>query len=335
MMYYSGNEAQSYNPILQMTVGSRGGGKTYDWKGRALVRFLKDGSQFVWVRRYRTELDEMLANDGFLKDIRSDERFKDAELKTDSKFCYVNGKIAGEFIALSQAQKYKSRSFANTWLVVFDEFIISTKNTKLHYIGKSEPELFEDLLNTIFRMRPIRAVLLANSITFNNPYFLHYDVRPFNGRFYWQKSRRVLVEMWNGKEYREAVDRSDIATLTRGTRYSAYALDNEFYLDNDTFVEKRTNAARFLCGVHTASGNIGFWYDSKAGKVYTSFAIDKSAKHRIYTFEKDDHTIDTTFLRTYRDTQLATVCEAWQYGLLRFDDTRVKSQAYEVLAYIL
>ncbi len=335
MIYYSSNEAQSYNPILQMTVGSRGGGKTYDWKGRPLVRFLKDGSQFVWVRRYRTELDEMLANDGFLKDIRNDERFKDVELKTDSKFCYVNGKIAGEFIALSQAQKYKSRSFANTWLVVFDEFIISTKNTKLHYIGKSEPELFEDLLNTIFRMRPIRAVLLANSITFNNPYFLHYDVRPFNGRFYWQKSRRVLVEMWNGKEYREAVDRSDIATLTRDTRYSAYALDNEFYLDNDTFVEKRTNAARFLCGVHTANGNIGFWFDSKAGKVYTSFAIDKSAKHRIYTFEKDDHTIDTTFLRTYRDTQLATVCEAWQYGLLRFDDTRVKSQAYEVLAYIL
>lgn len=335
MMFYSGNEAQSYNPILQMTVGSRGGGKTYDWKGRPLVRFLKDGSQFVWVRRYRTELDEMLANDGFLKDIRNDERFKDVELKTDNKFCYVNGKIAGEFIALSQAQKYKSRSFANTWLVVFDEFIISTKNTKLHYIGKSEPELFEDLLNTVLRMRPIRAVLLANSITFNNPYFLHYDVRPFKGRFYWQKSRRVLVEMWNGKEYREAVDRSDIATLTRGTRYSAYALDNEFYLDNDTFVEKRTNAARFLCGVHTANGNIGFWYDSKAGKVYTSFAIDKSAKHRIYTFEKDDHTIDTTFLRTYRDTQLATVCEAWQYGLLRFDDTRVKSQAYEVLAYIL
>lgn len=334
-MYYSSNEGQSYNPILHMAIGVRGGGKTYNWKGKAILRFLKDGSQFVWARRYRTELDEMLANDGFLKDIRGDERFKDVELKTDSKFCYVNGKIAGEFIALSQAQKYKSRSFADTWLVVFDEFIISKKNNMLHYLGQNEPELFEDLLNTIFRLRPVRAVCIANSITFNNPYFLHYNIRPFQGRFYWQKARRVLVEMWNGEEYHEAADKSDIATLTRGTRYASYALDNEFYLDTNTFVERRTSGARFLCGVHTANSDIGFWYDRQVGKVYTSFAIDKSARHKIYTFEKDDHTIDTTFLKSYRDTQLATVCEAWKYGLLRFDDTRVKAQAYEVLAYIL
>lgn len=334
-MYYSSNEAQSYNPILQLTIGVRGGGKTYDWKKRCFKRFLKDGKQFVWVRRYRTELDEALANNGFLRDIATDSEFEGVELKTDGKFCYINNKIAGEFIALSQAQKYKSRSFADTWVVVFDEFIISTKNTRLSYIGQSEPELFEDLLNTIFRMRPVRAVCIANAITFNNPYFIHYDVRPFKSRFYWQRARRVLVEMWNGEEYNEAVEQSDIAVLTRGTRYADYALNNKFLLDTDTFIEKRTPNARFLCGVHTATSNIGFWYDSKVGKVYTSFAIDKNARHKIYALEKDDHSIDTTFLKYYKETQLATVCEAWKYGLLRFDDTRVKAQAYDVLAYIL
>ena len=335
-MYYSLDDALTYNPILLMAISARGGGKSWSGKDKVFTRFLRTGEQFVWVRRYKTELEEALLNGGFTRDIAQDEKYKDVEIKTDSKFCYINGKIAGEFIALSQAAKYKSRSFANTWCVVFDEFIIDTnKNTRMHYIGKNEPELLEDLLNTVFRMRPVRCICLANAITFNNPYFIHYNIRPFKQRFYWDKRRRVLVEMWNGAEYNEADNKSDIATLTSGTRYGDYALNNKFLLDTDTFIEKRTPSAKFMCGVHTASGDIGFWRDSHTGIIYTSFAVDSGCAYRMFTLERDDHNLNTTFLHTFTNTPLVTVAEAWRYGLLRFDDTRVKSRAFDVLAYLV
>lgn len=335
-MYYTADKALSYKPILTMTCGARGYGKTYHWKARSIARYLKTGETFIWVRRYATELQMAVENDGFLKDIRDDERFKDHDLKSDSKFVYVDGKIAGEFIALSGAQKYKSRSFANTWVVVFDEFLIDTETHKnMHYLSTREPELLEDLLNTVFRMRPVLCVCLANAVTFNNPYFMHYNVRPFTSDFSWDKKRRVLVEIREDAEYTEAVNKSDIATLTRGTSYGDYALNNKFLLDNNSFVEKRSTTAHFLCGVHMSSGDVGFWYDSNTGLVYTSFAVDKGRPYLMYTLEKDNHDVDYIFLSSALDTPLGAVVDAWKLGLLRFDDTRVKARAFNVLAYFI
>ena len=42
-----------------MLIGNRGGGKTYGFKTWAIDDYLKTGKQFVWLRRYGTEVDEM------------------------------------------------------------------------------------------------------------------------------------------------------------------------------------------------------------------------------------------------------------------------------------
>lgn len=335
-MYYTADKALSYNPIMIMTCGARGYGKTYDWKVRPCLRFLKTGERFVWVRRYDSELQMAIDGDGFLKDIRDDPRLKGHELKSDSKFVYIDGKIAGEFIALSGATKYKSRSFANTWVVIFDEFIIDNSTYKnVRYLSQKEPELLVDLLNTIFRMRPVLCVCLANAVTFNNPYFMYYDIRPFTSDFYFDRKRRILVEIREDAEYTAAVNQSDIATLTRGTAYGDYAMNNKFLLDTNAFVEKRTASAHFLCGVHVSQGDVGFWYDTNTGLVYTSFAVDRGRPYLMFTLEKDNHDVNFLFLSSALNTPLATVIEAWKFGLLRFDDTRVKARAFGVLAYFI
>lgn len=334
--YYDGGRALSYNAILTFTVSVRGNGKTYFWKGFCLDRFIKNGETFVWVRRYADELDEAVSNDGFLKDIRSDARYKGHELKSDGKFVYVDGNVAGEFVALTRSQKYKSRSFADVGTVVFDEFILDTStNRRQHYISQREPELFVDLLNTIFRSRPVRAICLANAISFNNPYFIYYGVKPTQNRFTWQKARRLLVELYTPDDFIEEASKTDIGLLTNGTNYGAYALHNKFLLDSDTFIEKRSKNAHFICGVHTSTGDIGFWYDRREGLVYTSFQTDSGRPYLMYTLERDDHTTNMLFIKNALNTPLSVVVDAWKYGLLRFDDTRVKARAFGVLAYFV
>ena len=55
-MYYNIDSALSYNALFTMIMGGRGIGKTYSAKKRAIKNFLAKGEQFVYLRRYKTEL---------------------------------------------------------------------------------------------------------------------------------------------------------------------------------------------------------------------------------------------------------------------------------------
>ena len=57
-MYYSFDKLFSINGwLIAMIIGGRGVGKTFNAKVAVLKRFLKTGEQFIFLRRYKTELD--------------------------------------------------------------------------------------------------------------------------------------------------------------------------------------------------------------------------------------------------------------------------------------
>lgn len=56
-IYYSVDRVVSYNALLNLIIGERGVGKTYGFKTYAVKRFLNKGKQFVYMRRYETDLD--------------------------------------------------------------------------------------------------------------------------------------------------------------------------------------------------------------------------------------------------------------------------------------
>lgn len=328
-MWYNANKVLTYNPIMIMTLSARGGGKTYHWKCRVMRRFLKTGKQFVWVRRFKSELLEITKDNSFVSDIIDNELIKH-ELSISGDYVKIDGKIAGYFVALSQAVKFKSRAFPQVETVVFDEFIIPKNGS--HYLDRSkEPELFIDLLSTIFRHRNVRAVLLANAISFNNPYFTYYKIKPIEGGIYFDKNRRIAVEMWDDEDFNKAANQTDISILSNGTKYHDFAFANKFYLDNNDFIEKRPNNTQFLCAVHYGGDFIGFWADAEYRKVYTSYAIDKQARYKIYSLDADDHTPDTIYTPSGRNTHLEIVSFAWRAGLLRFDGQRIKGQALNIV----
>lgn len=58
-MYYNYDKLFSYNDALILfVIGERGVGKSFGAKRHVLNRYLKTGEQFIYIRRYKTELDK-------------------------------------------------------------------------------------------------------------------------------------------------------------------------------------------------------------------------------------------------------------------------------------
>ena len=77
--YYSFDKLFSYNFLLAFVITERGLGKTFGAKVAMLKKFIKNGEQFIYIRRYKTELDSALAT--FWSDIQSKGYFDCLELK--------------------------------------------------------------------------------------------------------------------------------------------------------------------------------------------------------------------------------------------------------------
>ena len=59
MAWYNFDRINSYNAFFHFILTNRGYGKSYGAKKRCIDRFLKYGEQFVYVRRYKTELKKI------------------------------------------------------------------------------------------------------------------------------------------------------------------------------------------------------------------------------------------------------------------------------------
>ena len=216
-MWYDKQALLSHNKILNMVLSNRGGGKTFNMTRWGIDDFKKTKRQCVWVRRYQTEIDEMLNNDKFFDAVR--EYYPGDEFSIQANLGLVNGEVAFYFIALSKSRQLKSNNYPHVNKIVFDEFIID--KGKVTYL-KNEVEVFLDLYETVARTRDnVRAVLLANAITVNNPYFLYWDIRVDPDKRFTVKGQ-VCVELFTDDEFIRKKKASRFGQLVAGTRYGAY-----------------------------------------------------------------------------------------------------------------
>lgn len=119
--YYNVDLTLSRNRLFNFVVGMRGVGKTYSSKRRAIKNYLQKGKQFVYLRRYDTELKKSEMSK-FFDDIYHE--FPDTAFKVGDGAFFINNKVAGWYIPLSKSQLFKSVPFPNVSLIIFDEFII-------------------------------------------------------------------------------------------------------------------------------------------------------------------------------------------------------------------
>ena len=153
--YYTLQRVLSFNALINFIIGERGCGKSYSAKKHVINRFIKKGEEFVYLRRYKTELKSSVPK--FFDDIISNNEFPEAKFKVKNNIFYINDKIAGYALPLSTANILKSTSFSKVKTIVFDEFIID--KGCYHYL-QNEVEQFLDIIETVGRLREIKVFLL-------------------------------------------------------------------------------------------------------------------------------------------------------------------------------
>lgn len=125
-MYYSYNRILSFNAFLNFLIGERGVGKTYGAVKFVTKEFIKKGHQFVYLRRYKSDLKQSIPT--LFTSLITNNEFPDYVLTSKGSNLYINEKIAGYGFTLSTAQDLKSANFDKVKYIIFDEFIIEERN---------------------------------------------------------------------------------------------------------------------------------------------------------------------------------------------------------------
>lgn len=333
-IWYDKTNLLSYNALLNFVIGNRGGGKTYCYKKWCIDDFIKNKNQFVWVRRFMTELQNPKdSRQGvlktFLKDIKH--HYPNNKIEIKGMNLYIDDEIGGYFIPLSLSENYKSNAYPEVTKIIYDEFLVSNKSRYL----KNECQILLDLIETVQRHRNnVRCICVANAITFANPYFMYFNITPFKNEFLHLKDRSIVVQMYKNDKFINLKKGSKFGQLTANTKYQQYAIDNEFLQDTNKFIEKRPPHTNFLIAIKYESLIIGFWECKKQGKIFASSDYDKYS-YKIYAMTTDDHDINYLLVsqlsKNYFIKYLKT---AFEYGLLYFENIVIKQKTLEALTFL-
>lgn len=237
-MWYSYSNILQYNAVYNFIIGSRGSGKSFGAKKLVINQFIKKGLQFIYIRRYKTELQKIQT---FFDDIR--QQFPDHELTVKGKVFYIDGKIAGWAIPLQTSQIEKQNSYKGVKYVIFDEFLIDSVNSAYKYL-KDEYSVMANLYSTIDRDRDQTIVLfIGNAISMSNPYFDELNIRPssnINVKYKTDsngyKKALATIEVFQDTEQVQNQRNTRFGLLTADTEIDAFMHDNVFYLDDNTMM---------------------------------------------------------------------------------------------------
>lgn len=323
-MYYSRNDILSYNALFNFVIGTRGTGKTWQFKDWAISDFLKTGSQFVYVRRYKTEFKDIT---NFFDDIIF--KYQDHEFKIGKGKFIIDGRVAGFYIALSTAITKKSVAYPNVNKIGFDEFIL--EKSTIHYLP-NEVNAFLGLYETIARDREnVRVLFMANSVTIINPYFLFFDLQVNKNKRFWTfKNGDMVVELTDLEEFIAHKKETRFAKLIDGTDFSKYSIDGDFVNDNYEFIESKTPNSYYCFTLVYKGENIGVWCDNKIGCMYISNKVDLNFPLK-YAITTNDHKPNMIVLSNkYSRSKINILTKMYEYGCLRYESLKLKAMMFDI-----
>lgn len=175
--YVSQKDIRKCSGRYVIVLGERSNGKSYAVKGTVLEDYLKNGTQFVYLRRYEMDTKDSLCVsyfgdvpvyeitggkyshiDVFRKGIYL------ANLNEDGKV--VRGEKIGYCHCLSGSEHYKSLAFPEVGNIIYEEFISQTGQ----YLN-SESTLLQNYVSTIMRHRTGKVYLIGNKLSRICPYY--------------------------------------------------------------------------------------------------------------------------------------------------------------------
>lgn len=326
-IYYDSAQLLSYRCIFNFVIGNRGGGKTFDAKKKCIKRFKKHGWQFVWVRRYQTEIDTLSE---FWADIAP--FFPDDKLTVQGNKLYINGELAGYLIALSTSMQLKSVAFPNVRTVIFDEFIID--KGRISYL-KNEAHVFMELFETIARTRDnVVALFLGNAISIVNPYFEHFKIKPILGQRFTKKGG-VCIEFYFNEEFIKQKEATRFGQLIKNTSYGEYNMLNKFLRDSDSFIAERPATADYKMYQFILNGfKYSLWRDFKHQTYYVDESYEENfGQWRTWVLDPNDmNDKDPSHVMLKKSSVIMKqLKKIFEYGDMYFNSQNTKQRFYEIL----
>lgn len=348
--YWNLRATLTYNYLINIIVGNRGGGKTYGYKEWAIDDFIKNKRQFGYIRRYREDLQKSIPT--FFNDIKH--KYPDYEFRVDGTKFYIRLKptdekqrwtekdIAGYGFVLSTANNLKSIAFPNISKLCFDEFILDKGNQR--YLTDEVGALL-NLYETIARPGTdhirVRLFLLANAITITNPYFHYWNLKmpvrqDKNGKWIrLYKDLGILVEDVRNEDFIDNKKNTEFGKLVEGTRYGDFSIANKFYLDDDSFIEKKSPNARYYFTFTYMNEEFGVWVDFNEGKMWVSKDVDPSFLLN-FSLTLKDHRPNTLLINTKgKKGHFKTFTDAFKSGCVYFENQNIKNLTYEVIKMLM
>lgn len=324
--YYDPNKTLSKQRLFSFVVGARGCGKTYGAKRTAITRFLRTGAQFVYLRRYETEMPAAEMRN-FFDDISQE--FPDVEFSSYQGLFRINKQIAGWYFPLSKATMLKSIPFPNVELIIFDEFIIEVG---VYRYLPNEVRTFLECYSTISRDRDVPVLFLSNAITMTNPYFLYFNIGLEAGQTV-KLTKHICLELIQNEQYAEHVRNTKFGELIADTEYGQYNMQNKFLLDTKDFIQKMPVGASYICTFIVENRSIGYFVSPEENLWYLSDKFDPTCKRKYaLTFAEHDQ---STMLVQKLNFYVRNLCETYCQGNIRFTNQEVKNLMTTILRRLI
>lgn len=248
-IYFTLDKAKKARQPFNILIGGRGTGKSYSTLNDVYVNNGKE-NHFLYLRRTEVEISS-IADEKYnpYKALNRDKGY-------DIQARYIDKNSVGEFYqkletgeerflgyaaALSTFGKLRGADLYDVDTIIFDEFI----KTKAARPIKDEADLFFNAYETITRNReldghkPVTVYFLSNATTLNSPLLEELRLVSVIERMqlrgqtaFTDRERGLHVELLKDLKVSELKRDTALYKLTKGTAYSAHALDNEFAYDS-------------------------------------------------------------------------------------------------------
>lgn len=322
-LYYNPNKLLSYNRILNFVIGARGIGKTYGFKKYVINRFIKYNEQFIYMKRYKTDIK---GTNEFFDAVAKE--FPNHTFKIKGKELYIDDKLCGWVMALSTWQSVKSREFPNVCTILYDEFLLE-KASKQSYM-QDEPKALLNFMDTVIRNRDnARCICMSNAVSIVNPFFLYFNLIPDINKRY-NAYEDCVIEIPDSVDFTDERIKTRFGRLISKTDYGNFALGNEFVNDSQVFIEKRSKDSKYVFGTMYKGMVMGVWVDVEAGIMFLSSEFDPSNK-KMFALTSDDFTENTMLMTGWKSNYyLRKLVSAFVNGYLRFDNQIMRNVGYEM-----
>lgn len=329
--FYNGRKMLSYNCLYNFLIGNRGGGKTYWCKDYAIKDYLKNGKQFIYLRRFDSEFDEG-KKEKFLEDI--EHTFEGHVFKIKGYTLFCDKKPMGFFCALSKGQTFKSVPFPNVDKIIYDEFIIDKKSGR-RYIS-DEITTFLDFYETVARLRnDVRVFFVANSVSMMNPYFAYFKIFNLQPKGFKRFGKEILVETIANEKYIEAKKNTRFGQIIKGTAYEKYSVENNFLRDNsNTMIGKKSGKAHLRFTLKYLGKKYGVWIDYSIGKYIVSNSINGDCPLN-YAVTLDDHTENTLLTKGSKSYAIGHFIDNFKIGNVLFETVQLKAIFLDIIRLFL